>query len=83
VIDRVGFGSLVATQRHDPLVLGAAAQSSESVGTRETSIWIGRAMWSYRLAQRAALSVTARRTMQSGSTEYTENSLLATLNMSF
>jgi uncharacterized protein (PEP-CTERM system associated) len=86
VIDWIGFGanwSHRMTPRSTLSVNVNHSQTSESVGTRETSIWIGRVIWTYQLAQQARLSLVGRRTMQSGSTEYTENSLLATVIMSF
>lgn len=86
VIDWVGFGanwSHRMTPRSTLSVNVNHTQTSESIGTRDTSIWIARAIWSYRLAERATFSVGLRRTMQSGSTEYTENNVRATLLMSF
>ena len=59
------------------------SQTSESLGTRDTNMWLARAIWNYQVAERATFSLAARRTVQSGTTEYTVNSLLATLFINF
>jgi uncharacterized protein (PEP-CTERM system associated) len=58
-------------------------QTTESIGTQQTDFWIGRLIWSYQLAERANLSVTARHAVQSGDSPYQENALLANLSMQF
>lgn len=58
-------------------------RTSETFGGQETTVWTGLAMWSYQLAQRSRLSLSARYTTQSGTSSYNETALLALLNMSF
>jgi len=64
-------------------VSGSGQRTSESFGGQETTIWTGLAMWSRQIAERASVSLSARYTVQSGSSSYNETALLATLNMTF
>ena len=64
-------------------VNASGQRTSESFGGQETTVWTGLAMWSYQLAQRSRLSLSARYTTQSGTSSYNETALLALLNMSF
>ncbi len=62
---------------------GTGQRTSESVGVRETTLWVATAMWTSQLARRASVSLSARHQVQSGSASYNESALLATLNMTF
>ena len=58
-------------------VNASGQRTSESFGGQETTVWTGLAMWSYQLAQRSRLSLSARYTTQSGTSSYNETALLA------
>lgn len=62
----------------------AQQQTSESQGSQETTLRTGNLMWSNQIAERATLSVSARRTIFSSTTApYNESALLASLSMQF
>ena len=64
-------------------VSGSGQNTSQRLGDQETTLWTGMAMWSNQLAERIALSLSARYQKQTGTTTYDEAALLATLNMTF
>lgn len=71
------------TPRDTLSVSGSGQRTTQRLGNQETTLWIGLAMWSTQLAERIAVSLSARYQTQSGSTQFDEAALLATLNMTF
>lgn len=71
------------TPRDTLNVSGSGQRTTQRLGNQETTLWIGMAMWSTQLAERIALSLSARYQTQSGTTQFDEAALLATLNMTF
>ena len=71
------------TPRATLSVSGSGQRTTESFGGQETTLWTGMAMWSKQIAERTSVSLSARYTVQSGSSSYNESALLATLNMTF
>lgn len=80
-------GSLTWSHRLTPRdtlnVSGSGQRTTEGSGLQETTLWVGMAMWSNQLAERIALSLSARYQKQTGTTTYDEAALLATVNMTF
>jgi uncharacterized protein (PEP-CTERM system associated) len=62
---------------------GTGQRTSESIGVKETTLWVGTVMWTSQIDRRASVSLSARHQVQSGSSSYNESALLATLNMTF
>ena len=63
---------------------GAYQKTTESSTDEDNTLWTGTATWSWQFATRATVSVTARRTVFSGTASpYNESALLAALNMQF
>jgi uncharacterized protein (PEP-CTERM system associated) len=62
---------------------GSGRRTSESIGVQETTVWSGVAMWTSQVALRTNVSLSARHTVQSGTSSYNESALRATLNMTF
>lgn len=71
------------TPRDTLNVSGSGQRTTQRLGNQDTTLWIGLAMWSTQLAERIAMSLSARYQTQSGSTSFDEAALLATLNMTF
>jgi len=71
------------TPRATLAVTGSGQRTTQRFGDLETTLWTGMAMWTNQLAERIALSLSARYQKQTGTTTYDEAALLATLNMTF
>ena len=71
------------TPRATLSVSGFGQNTTESIGGQDTTLWTGMAMWTSKVAERVSVSLSARYQTQSGSTQFDETALLATLNMTF
>jgi len=71
------------TPRDTLSVSGFGQNSTESIGGQDTTLWSGMAMWSSQVAERVNVALSARYQTQSGTTQFDEAALLATLNMTF
>lgn len=80
-------GSLTWSHRLTPrstlTATGSGQRTSQSVGSQETTLWVGMLMWTDQIYERVSVSLSGRYQNQTGSASFTEAALLATLNMTF